>query len=472
MRRTPIRLRVTAASTLALAVVLAAAGLFLYVRLGSHLAQALDGDLQLRADDLTALVRHPGASLAADPASGFIEHGERYAQLLTPDGRVVDATRPLDAGSLLTPAELRAAHRHPIYVERRSVPGLDEPSRILARGVTRDGRSLVLAVGATLQNRAEMLARFRDELLIAGPVALLLASGIAYLLAGVSLRQVESMRRRAAAISADNADERLPVAPTGDELERLGTTLNEMLDRLEAGLERERAFVADAGHELRTPLALLRTEIELALHQGDSPEELREALCNASSEVERLSRLAESLLLIARSDRGRLALRRESFDIGELFESVLSRVEWRPEAEAATLSAHAPPGVRISADRLRLEQALGNLLDNALRHGGTRICLVAAPNDGEIELHVRDDGPGFPPGFLPRAFERFARPDPARGSGGAGLGLSIAHTIATAHGGSAHAENTAAGTDVWISIPAHEESGALPLDREQPGTPE
>jgi two-component system, OmpR family, sensor kinase len=453
MSRTPIRLRVTAASMLALAVVLAAAGLFLYLRLGSHLSAALDGDLQLRADDLATLVRHPETTLAADPASGFIEHGERYAQLLTPDGRVLDATRPLDAGSLLTPAELRAARRHAIYVERRSVPGLDEPSRILARGVTRDGRPVVLAVGATLENRAEMLSRFRDELLIAGPVALLLGSGIAYLLAGVSLRQVESMRRRAAAISADNADERLPVAPTGDELERLGTTLNAMLDRLEAGLERERAFVADAGHELRTPLALLRTEIDLALHQGESRDELREALRNASSETERLSRLAESLLLIARSDRGQLALKRESIDIGELFASVFSRVEWRTEAQAATLSAQAPLGARISADRLRLEQALGNLLDNALRHGGTRIRLVARPNDGEMEIHVLDDGPGFPPDLLSRAFERFARADPARGRGGAGLGLSIVRTIAAAHDGSAHAANTGAGADVWISIP-------------------
>lgn len=464
MSRTPIRLRVAAASTLALAVVLAAAGVFLYARLGSHLSQALDGDLQLRADDLAALVRHPGTSLAADPASGFIERGERYAQLLTPRGRVLDATRPLDAVSLLAPAELQAARRRPIYVERRSVPGLDEPSRILARGVTRDGRPLVLAVGATLQNRAEMLARFRDELLIAGPVALLLASGIAYLLAGVSLRQVESMRRRAAAISADSADERLPVAPTGDELERLGTTLNEMLDRLEAGLERERAFVADAGHELRTPLSLLRTEIDLALNQGGSREELYEALRNASSEAERLSRLAESLLLIARSDRGRLALNHESIEIAELFDSVLSRVEWRTDARAATLTAHTPPGARISADRLRLEQALGNLLDNALRHGGTGIRLEATANDGEIELHVRDDGPGFPPDFLPRAFERFARPDPARGRGGAGLGLSIAQTIAAAHGGGAHAANAMPGADVWISIPTHEEGVVVSHD--------
>ncbi len=126
------------------------------------------------------------------------------------------------------------------------------------------------------------------------------------------------MRRRASAISAETPGERLPVPPTGDELERLGATLNEMLDRLELALDRERDFVADAGHELRTPLALLRTELELALRQAETPEELREAVRRSSQEVDRLSQLAEDLLLIARSDRGRLPLRVESLDMGDL----------------------------------------------------------------------------------------------------------------------------------------------------------
>src|SRR5262249_3695631 len=152
----------------------------------------------------------------------------------------------------------------PLYADRTTVPGLDEPSRLLATPVTHGGRRVVLVVGATRQDNAETLAAFRAELLIAGPVALLLASLAGYLLAGLSLRQVEAMRRRADGVSADTPGERLPVPPTGDELERLGTTLNEMLARLEAALERERAFVTDAGHELRTPLALLRTELELA----------------------------------------------------------------------------------------------------------------------------------------------------------------------------------------------------------------
>ncbi len=335
------------------------------------------------------------------------------------------------------------------------MPGLNEPSRLLAVPVTRQRRLLVLVVGATSQNRAETLAGFRDELLIAGPIALVLASVVGYLLAGLSLHQVESMRRRAAAISADTPGKRLPVPPTGDELERLGATLNEMLDRLEAAIERERDFVADAGHELRTPLALLRTELELALRQAGTTEELREAVRRSSDETERLSRLAEHLLLIARSDRGGMPLRVEDLSIDDLFSTVISRFEWRAQEEGKRVRAGPAPGVRVPGDRLRLEQALGNLLDNALRYADGEVELAAVVDGAWIDLHVRDAGAGFPPEFVERAFERFSRADPVRGRGGAGLGLSIVRAIAEAHGGSTQAANRVPhGADVWLRLPA------------------
>ena len=458
MSRLPIRLRVTAAFAVAMAVVLAGSGLFLYLRLASHLALALDRDLQLRAQDLAALVGQPNASLARAGGGHLVEQGESYAQLIAPDGRVLDETRPL-SGPLLGRSKLRDALRAPLYVDKSAVPGLNEPSRLLATRVTRGGGALVLVVGATRQNRAETLASFRNELLIAGPLALLLACGVGYLLAGLSLRQVESMRRRAAAISPATPGERLPVPPTGDELERLGATLNEMLDRLEAALERERDFVADAGHELRTPLALLRTELELALRQAASFDELRKAVERASQETDRLSQLAEDLLLIARSDRGRLPLRIERVDVGELFRSVRNRVAWRAEREGKALHVDTDGLTSVRGDRLRLEQALGNLVDNALRYGGTEIRLEALSRGSERELRVRDDGPGFPDDFLEIAFERFTRADAARTRGGAGLGLAIVRTIAEAHGGSAHAANSIpSGADVWLSLPEHPES--------------
>jgi len=437
-----------------MAAVLAGSGWFLYARLDSHLALALDRQLRLRSQDLATLVRQPRASLAGDSGGRFIERGESYAQLVDPSGRVLDATQPLGATSVLNAAELQAALRGSIYADRGSVPGLNEPSRVLAFPVERAGRRLVLVAGATRQDGAETLATFRDELLIAGPIALVLASLAGYLLAGISLRQVESMRRRAAAVSAETPGDRLPVPQTGDELERLGETLNAMLGRLESALERERDFVADAGHELRTPLALLRTELELALRHADSPQELREAIRLSSLEVDRLAQLAEDLLLIARTDRGRLPLNLETLDPAELLDSVANRFQWRSEEAKRSLAREAEPGTRIRGDRLRLEQALANLVDNALRHGDGRVRLGVITANGSVELHVQDEGPGFTPQFLEHAFERFTRPQRGREGSGTGLGLAIVQAIAEAHGGRAHAANSAGGgADVWLALP-------------------
>ena len=454
MTRVPIRLRVAGAFAVAMAVVLAATGWFLYMRLDSHLSLALDRGLRLRAQDLAELVREPGRPLARANGAPFVEEGEAFAQLLDDRGRVLDATHPLRNQPLLNSAELRVALRRPTMADRDSVPGLDEPARLLARPVSRRGRTLALVVGATRGDVAEALASLRDELLIAGPIALALASVAGYVLAGFSLRAVESMRRRAAAISADTPGERLPVPQTGDEVERLGTTLNEMLARLEAAFERERDFVADAGHELRTPLAFLRTELELALRHGRSREELRDAVRASSEEVDRLAQLADDLLLIARSDRGKLALQLEAIDASDLLHSVVTRFEWRAQETGRPLRAMPSSRLEVRADRLRVEQALSNLVENALRHGDGEVRLTAVPVDGLVELHVRDEGLGFPPQFLDQAFERFARADGARTGGTSGLGLSIVRVIAEAHGGSAHVANTdGGGADAWIALP-------------------
>jgi signal transduction histidine kinase len=452
--RLPIRVRLAAAFALAMAAVLAGSALYLYLRLDSHLSTALDRELRLRAQDLAVVASRPTRSLAIASGGRLIERGESYAQVLNADGRVLDATRPLGRAPLLGAGELRVALDGPLYGNRPQVAGLDEPSRFLATAIARAGEPEVLVVGTTTGDRSETLASFRDELLIAGPVALLLATGVGYLLAGISLREVEAMRKRAADISVATAGERLPVPPARDELRRLAETLNEMLARLEAGLERERGFVADAGHELRTPLARLRTELELALRGSNGPDELRKAVRGASLEADRLSQLAEGLLLIARADRGELPLRLEAVEAQDILAAVATRFEWRASELEKAVDVAGQPGLRVRGDQMRLEQALGNLVDNALRYGGESIELYAAAHDGVVELHVRDDGPGFPAEFLGRAFERFSRPDEARSGGGAGLGLSIVRTMVEAHGGSVHATNRATnGADVWLSLP-------------------
>jgi two-component system OmpR family sensor kinase len=462
VNRIPIRLRVAAAFAISMAVVLTGIGGFLYARLGSNLAAAHDRQLRLRAQDLTALIQEGNSTLSGAESPGFVERGESYAELVGADGRVVDSTPPLGRTALLDAEQLAAARRGVTFVDLPSSPGLDERSRLLATPVERDGERLVLVVGATMEDRAETLRSLRTLLLIALPAALALATAAGYFLAGLALRPVESMRRRAEAISAETPGERLPVPTTHDELERLGRTLNDMLARLESALERERDFVADAGHELRTPLALLRTELELALRQGESLEELRNALRSSSQEADRISQLAEDLLLIASSDRGRLDLRLEDVDVDDLLGSVVSRFDWRASESARSLAAEPAPGVRIRCDSLRLEQALSNLVDNALRYGEGPVHLLSKCLDGGVELHVADEGPGFPPDFLERAFERFSRADPARSPGGAGLGLSIVKAIAEAHGGQAGAVNSpSGGADAWVSLPIVQAGDAL-----------
>ena len=455
MSRLPIRVRVAVAFAAAMAVVLAATGAFVYARLGDDLARALDTDLRLRAQDLATLVADPRESLAAETGRRLIERGESFAQLLSGRGRVIEATAPLGRTALLDASQLTRARGGPLFTDRSSVPGLNEGARLLAVPVTRQGRPLVLVVGATRENRAEALRSLRTELLVAGPVALVLATVLGYLLAGAGLRAVERMRRRAAGISADRPGERLPVPRTGDELERLGQTLNAMLDRLEEGRERERGFLAEASHELRTPLALLRAELDFALHHAETDEERLTALGEASAETDRLVQLASDLLALAGAEQGRLPLRLERVPAGELLAGVRRRFLWRAESVTRRIEIESPDGLVIEADRLRLEQALGNLVENALRHGQGTVQLRSRRVDGNaVELGVSDEGAGFPEEFRPRAFERFSRAEVHRTSPGSGLGLAVVAAIAAAHGGTVQAAPAnGAGCAVWITLP-------------------
>jgi signal transduction histidine kinase len=306
----------------------------------------------------------------------------------------------------------------------------------------------VVVAGTSLGERDDSLRTL--ALLLAGgmAVALLLACLAGYGVATGALRPVEAMRRRAAAISGASAGERLPVPGSGDELARLGETLNAMLDRLEAALARERTFVADASHELRTPLAVLKAEVDLALRRGRSADELRAALESVSEETDRLVRLAEDLLVIARADQGRLPLRPEQLSLRELLDTVASRFGVQAEVAGS---------LTLRGDRMRLEQALGNLVDNAIRYGRGEVRLSAVERDAHMELHVTDEGGGLAPEFVPHAFERFTRAEGTRSRGGAGLGLAIVSAIAEAHGGSAHA----AGADVWIQLPRVNDTSLL-----------
>jgi signal transduction histidine kinase len=290
--------------------------------------------------------------------------------------------------------------------------------------------------------------------LIGGPIALLLVSLAGYLLAAAALRPVERMGEQAATISAANPGQRLPLPAADDELARLGRRLNDMLARLQAALQRERSFVADASHELRTPLALLKTELELALDEPQSIEALQSALRSAGEETDRLSQLAEDLLLLSQADERTMPIRRTKVVVADMLAAVATRYHRRADNAGRTTDIDSSTDLAVLADRLRLEQALANLVDNALRHGAGTIRLTAVERSHQLELHVTDEGDGFPAAFLDHAFERFSRPDQARSRGGAGLGLAIVNAIMKAHGGSATVTNQAhGGGDVTLTLP-------------------
>ena len=454
LNRIPVRARVTLAFAGVMALVLTATGLFLYLRLGAELDAAIQQGLRSRAGDVTALVEQADSGLAQSGRSPLTERGENLSQILDSSGAIVDATPAVRRRPLLSRAEVQRALRGTITIDRQSHPGDDDIARLLATPVRAQDQQLVVIVGTSLEDRSDALRNLGSLLLLGGPVALLLASLAGYGAAAAALRPVEQMRRRAAAIQAADPGARLPVPPAQDEIGRLGRTLNGMLQRLEAAFTRERTFVSDASHELRTPLAILKAELELALRGGREPAELEEALRSAAEETDRLVQLAEDLLVIARSDQGRLPIRHGEVNAAVTLKVVCDRFAPRASERGASLESNAPPDLTLLADVLRIEQAIGNLIDNALRHGGTRIELSAVQTAGRVELHVLDDGPGFDDAFVDTAFERFTRGDVARGRGGAGLGLAIVAAIAEAHGGTAGARNRPeGGADVWLDLP-------------------
>jgi two-component system, OmpR family, sensor kinase len=446
--RLPIRLRLAIAFALAAAVVLAAIGTLLAVRLGATLEEVVDDALVTRTAELEPRVAS-GAAILDEP----VDPREQFAQVLTEAGAVVSGTSGFHARPILRGTALDAPSGRRVVLDR--LPGVDGRARIFVSRVESPAGRRLLIVGASLEDRDETVRGFVVELSLVGPLALALVSLLGYALATAALRPVESMRREAEAISASEPGRRLTLPRARDEVHRLGETLNEMLARLESALERERGFVADASHELRTPLALLTTELELALRRPRSEAELEAALRSAAAEADRLARIADDLLTLARSDRGQLSLAQEPLDVRELLERVAARLSALVAARGRSVAVDVPDALAVTGDRLLLAQALGNLLENALRHGAGDVRLSAHVLDGRVELHVADRGPGFATEFLPRAFDRFSRADGARTSEGAGLGLTIAAAIAAAHDGSIRADNRdGGGADVWLSLPA------------------
>jgi signal transduction histidine kinase len=435
-----------------IAVVLAGTGFFVYLQFRNDADTAVDAGLGSRADELSAVVRREENSLFAHEQH-LVGKADSFAEVLDARGEVLDSSAVIGGDTLLEPDQLRAATRGPTFVTRGDLPSLEGGARLLAVPVHTAAGQRIVVVGTSTAARDDSLTDLEQLLLIALPAALILACAGGYWVAGAALRPVEAMRARAEEITTAAPDERLPVPATRDEVARLGETLNEMLTRIGDAIERERAFVADASHELRTPLAILRAELDLALAEGRSPEELRAALASAAEETDRLTQLSDDLLTIAQTERGELPLRREPLRLGQIFKTVERRFARRAAEAGRRIEVGDGGELGPRADRLRIDQAIGTLVDNALRYGAGTIVLSARRAGNAVEIDVTDEGEGFPPDFLPRAFERFSRAPGVR-VGGSGLGLAIVATVAEAHGGSAGAANRAdGGADVWLAFP-------------------
>jgi heavy metal sensor kinase len=323
------------------------------------------------------------------------------------------------------------------------------------------GRAGLIRVMDPIGDVDEPLRAARRALLISLPFALAMAAGGGWFLAHRALRPVDVVTRRAREIEAGQLSRRLPHPGTQDEIGRLVDTLNEMIARLEASFEGMRRFTADASHEMRSPLATMRSTVDLALSRGREPAEYREALASVGEEIDRLRAIVEDLLTLARADAGRMPLRREPVRLEVLAADVVESLRPVAQERGATLRLVADVSVEISGDERWLRQLLVNLVGNALKFGVTpesaAIEVEVARRDGSAVMCVRDEGPGLPEGELARIFERFHRADPARSRErieGVGLGLSIARWVAESHGGTITARNRAPhGLEVVVALP-------------------
>jgi two-component system OmpR family sensor kinase len=449
-RQIPIRLRLTAGFAAAMAVIIVAFGAILYAAMADVLLDEIDTGLRFRAATVAAEL--PGPPRLGPAAPGLIEHREAFAQVLGPDGIVLGTSQGL-AGPLMDAARVRAIRSQVFSYE--NVPGVEAGARLFTLPVIRDGRRYLVIVGSSLSDRADALRMIERFFLLGGPVALAIACSVGWILAGTGLRPVDRMRRQAAAISAAGAGQRLSVPPADDEVGRLARTLNGMLGRIDDAALAERRFLDNASHELRTPLTALKAELDLARSRPRTAADLAAVVDSASEETDRLVRMADDLLVLARAGQGRLGVQPEETPVRELLDASAAMFARRAAAAAITIEVTAPEATAW-LDRARIRQAVDNLIDNALRYAQTTITMQAVVDNGTVTIAVSDDGPGLPPGSRQHeadvgafaAFERSAsneadgRPDE---SGGAGLGLAIVRMITEGHAGHVSAANRPAG---------------------------
>lgn len=448
LRPRTLRGRLTLVFAFVTAVLCLLVGLLVDFEYRRALRDSLDSGLVTRFQNLERDLSASG-DLAVEPS---LPDAEAFAQIIGADGAVVNAApRALLDRRVLTKGELADARQHRITIERSAAPGAQR-SRLLAGPAGQRGLGLVVVVGSSLQEAIEAQHRLERALIIGLPLLAAVVSIAGWFLAGAALTPVRGLVEEAdeiSAVAARGRGRRLSVPPSGEELADLARHLNDLLARIEAALEHERAFLDDASHELRTPISITRSELELARMQAHDGSDVARALDSALEEVDRLDRLAVNLLVLART-RSAGPPPPNTVELGALSRRAVETVARSHDTDSVSVEVTGSAEVR--GDEEAIERAVLNLVENAAHHASRRVDVDVSSDGDHAVVAVRDDGPGFPPELLDQAAGRFVRgSNVARG---AGLGLAIVDAIAAAHGGGIAIENRpGGGAEVQLRLP-------------------
>lgn len=432
----PLRTRLTLWYTTSLGLILLLFASFLYVQLRRQLLSQLDIGLDVVATQALLNVgvddeQFSFQNLDTLPQTSRLLNDDFMIYLIAADGTVVDEIgREPDAPTWNT---LEAG-----YVTL-TVNG--ERWRVISRAVERGRVTGWVQVVQELEPVEITLRGLRSQMLIGLPLALLLAGLGGYFLAGRALHPIDQITHTAQAIHADNLQRRIAYTGPADEVGRLAGTFDAMLDRLQASFARERRFTSDAAHELRTPLTALKGRLDVTLSQSRPPQAYVATLQEMQEQVDRLIRLSNDLLFMARLDTGQFIPHREAIQAKEFLDTVLDQIRPFAAAKVISINETIPAGLTLYGDMELLIRLFLNLLDNAVKYTPEqgKVTIAAAASHPHIAITITDTGPGIRSQHLPHLFERFYRAEPDRGrqgqAGGAGLGLAIAYDIAQAHGG-------------------------------------
>jgi signal transduction histidine kinase len=444
-RLASLRVRTTLVATAAVGVAVLLGAWALVAILQRSLIEGVQSTLELRSADVVALARL--GTLGDNPS--LPGQPNALIQVVDPSGRVVAASAALQGHPPI--GSFRAPNSGLIAWSERLTTD-DEMYRIVGISTTTPTQPVTIYAAASLEAVSDSVTKVKGALAVGLPLLLVIVGVTCWWIVGRALRPVEAIRSQVAEIGSGGVDRRVAVPLVEDEIGRLARTMNQMLDRLQAAADRERRFVADASHELRSPIASLRTQIEVQQTYSGSNGEQEDALSSQLAEVNRMERLVSDLLLLARGDERKLSARLRLVMLHQVVLEEVGRSGGNGQARVDTSGVRP---VTIVGDPDGLARAVSNLLDNAVRHARSRVEVTLRVLEDQAELTVANDGPTIPAQARERIFERFTRLDEgrARDEGGAGLGLAIVREIVVAHGGRVRLENPAAGACFVVSLP-------------------